>query len=79
MPVRRDYWWLHFRVVEEVGDTLPIMLQPDSIRQSLLVCIAQPARPQPIGQVPFDLFGSVGLAGNRAGPLLPPQLIGVLE
>ena len=32
-----------------------------------------------MGQVPFDLFRLVGIAGDRAVPLLPPQGIGVLE
>ncbi len=55
------------------------MLQADSIQQPLVVCIPQSARPQQIGQVLFELLGSIGITGDRAGPLLPPQLIGILE
>ena len=55
------------------------MLQLDSIQQSLVVRISQAARPQQIRQVLFDLCGSVGITGNLAGPLLPPQFIGPLE
>lgn len=36
---------LHFRIVEEVQHPLPIVLQPDSIQQSLVVRISEAARP----------------------------------
>jgi hypothetical protein len=63
---RRIIWLFCSDRGEEVPDTFPIVLQPDSVQDSPVVQIAQAARPQEIRQVLYDLLGLV--AEPETGP-----------